>query len=131
MTDPIERADAIKAIDETPFIRRPILPHYIKAKIKRIPSAENKGEWVETSEGTMCGNCHKFPYDDGEYHIANWHSDFCPNCGVKMTDKDMDVPNKTYEDGMAEAWRIAQIVFGSTVTLYEAIDVAKCMKGAD
>lgn len=42
------------------------------------------GEWIETSEGTMCGNCHKFPYDDGEYHIANWHSDFCPNCGCVM-----------------------------------------------
>ena len=42
------------------------------------------GEWVETSEGTMCGNCHKFPYDDGEYHIANWHSDYCPNCGAIM-----------------------------------------------
>ena len=38
--DLIRRSDAIKAIDETPFIRRPILPHYIKAKIKKIPSAE-------------------------------------------------------------------------------------------
>ena len=43
-----------------------------------------RGEWIETSDGTMCGNCHKFPYDDGEYHIANWYSDFCPNCGADM-----------------------------------------------
>ena len=42
------------------------------------------GEWIETSDGTMCSNCHKFPYDDGEYHIVNWHSDFCPNCGSDM-----------------------------------------------
>ena len=42
------------------------------------------GEWIETSEGTMCCNCHKFPYDDGEYHIANWYSGFCPNCGADM-----------------------------------------------
>ena len=43
-----------------------------------------RGEWIETSEGTMCSNCHKFPYDDGEYHIANWYSDFCPHCGARM-----------------------------------------------
>lgn len=42
------------------------------------------GEWIETSEGTMCSSCHKFPYDDGEYHIANWYSDFCPHCGALM-----------------------------------------------
>ncbi len=55
--------------------------------IARFPTAQADrphGEWVETSEGTMCGNCHKFPYDDGEYHIANWHSDFCPHCGADM-----------------------------------------------
>ena len=49
--------------------------HFIKPKM---------GKWIETSEGTVCSNCHEFPYDDGEYHIANWHSDFCPNCGAKM-----------------------------------------------
>ena len=48
------------------------------------------GEWIETSEGTMCRNCHKYPYDDGEYHIANWHSDFCPNCGCWMKGADDD-----------------------------------------
>ena len=47
-----------------------------------------QGEWIETSDGTMCGNCHKFPYDDGEYHIANWYSDFCPNCGARMKGAD-------------------------------------------
>ena len=93
--DLIKREDAIKVIEETAFIRRPILPHYIKAKIKKIPSAEPTISKME------------------------------------QVDKDIDVPDKTYEDGMAEAWRIAQIVFGSTVTLYEAIDVAKCMKGTD
>lgn len=56
--------------------------------IKSIPSADviklKRSEWVETSEGTMCSNCHKFPYDDGEYHIANWYSNFCPHCGAEM-----------------------------------------------
>ena len=59
--------------------------------IARFPTTSSNrphGEWIETSEGTMCGNCHKFPYDDGEYHIANWHSDFCPNCGADMRGDD-------------------------------------------
>ena len=33
-----------------------------------------------------------------------------------------------HKQGMEDAWKIAQTVFGSTVTLYEAMDVAKCMK---
>lgn len=42
------------------------------------------GEWIETTSGTICSNCDKYPYDDGEYHVTNWHSDFCPNCGADM-----------------------------------------------
>lgn len=42
------------------------------------------GEWIETTSGTICSNCGEYPYDDGEYHIANWHSDFCPSCGADM-----------------------------------------------
>ena len=57
---------------------------FINAVRRALPADRPQGEWIETSEGTMCGNCHKFPYDDGEYHIANWHSDYCPNCGAKM-----------------------------------------------
>jgi len=57
----------------------------LRACVDDAPSIEPKqGEWIETSEGTVCGNCHKFPFDDGEYHIVNWHSDFCPNCGARM-----------------------------------------------
>ena len=59
MTDLIKREDAIKVIEETPFIRRPILQHYIKAKIKQIPSAENKGEWIPCSE--------RLPEESGMY----------------------------------------------------------------
>ncbi len=36
-----------------------------------------------------------------------------------------DEPQTDYERGKKDAWKIAQIVFDSTVTLYEAEDVAK------
>lgn len=45
------------------------------------PQEPKTGHWIETSEGTVCSECGKYPYDDGEYHIANWSSAFCPNCG--------------------------------------------------
>ena len=62
MTDLIEREDAIKVIEETAFIRRPILPHYLIAKIKNIPSAENKGEWIPCSE--------RLPEEEGKYLVT-------------------------------------------------------------
>lgn len=80
MKDPIEREEAIRVIDETVFLRRPILPHYIKAKIKRIPSAEKQGEWL-------------FKEITDDYHITGQCSvckerrridNFCPNCGADM-----------------------------------------------
>ena len=55
------------------------------AEVVNAPTIEPKrGEWIETSEGTVCSVCGKYPYDDGEYHIANWKSDFCPNCDADM-----------------------------------------------
>lgn len=57
--------------------------------LEAVPTADRpQGEWIETVDGTMCGNCEAYPYDDGEYHIANWHSDFCPNCGARMKGAD-------------------------------------------
>lgn len=50
--------------------------------VKAQYEARLKGEWIETNEGTVCSNCGQYPYDDGEYHVANWKSDFCPNCGA-------------------------------------------------
>lgn len=77
--------DADALLDKLPtyYFGSPI--HLLINDAPTIQADRPHGEWIETSEGTMCGNCHKFPYDDGEYHIANWHSDFCPICGAKMT----------------------------------------------
>lgn len=62
----------------------------IRNTVEELKAEQRKGEWIETSEGTMCSNCHKYPYDDGEYHIANWHSDYCPNCGADMRGEEDD-----------------------------------------
>ena len=78
MSDLIKREDAIKAVDETPFIRRPILPHYLKAKIKDIPSAENKGEWIDLPRKMLkCSEC-------GQIYQVLEPKNFCPNCGTDM-----------------------------------------------
>ena len=63
-------------------------PKKIRKLISELPSAdvrENvRGEWIDTSEGTYCSRCNKFPYDDGEYRLVGWRSNFCPNCGADM-----------------------------------------------
>lgn len=72
-------ADKPDAIDLSNVYSTAYKLGYEKGRTER-PS----GEWLETAEGTVCSNCGAYPYDDGEYHIANWHSDFCPQCGAKM-----------------------------------------------
>ena len=42
------------------------------------------GYWIDTNEGTYCSECRNYPYDDGEFHILHWRSDYCPVCGAKM-----------------------------------------------
>ena len=92
--DLVKRSDAMQvalwfSTSELKYSRQ-----FVKRRVMEIPTAEPKcGEWIETSEGTMCSNCHKFPYDDGEYHIANWYSDFCPQCGAMMKGADDGADN--------------------------------------
>ena len=93
MSDLIKREDAIKAVWKPQVKPNELifdaLKTAIESEINNIPSADRpQGEWIETADGTMCSNCHKFPYDDGEYHIANWGSDFCPHCGARMKGAD-------------------------------------------
>jgi len=43
------------------------------------------GKWIMDRTGAeYCSECGKYPFDDGEYHIVGWHSDYCPHCGAKM-----------------------------------------------
>ena len=68
MEDLIKREDATKAIDETPFLRRPILKHYIKAKIERIPSAE---PWDIYNPDEWCTDCKE--YDTENHRCPRWN----------------------------------------------------------
>lgn len=89
MKDPIEREDALRVIDETVFLRRPILPHYIKAKIERIPSAEPKqGEWMY--EMTKRQEPDRWVIERVVLYCSECNVEavkmtkFCPNCGCRM-----------------------------------------------
>jgi hypothetical protein len=42
------------------------------------------GRWIETEEGTICSECNEHPFEDGEYAIANYKANYCPNCGARM-----------------------------------------------
>lgn len=89
MEDLIKRSDAIGALNG--WLKQNRFPEFGDGILHLVPSADRpQCEWIETPDGTMCGNCHKFPYDDGEYHIANWSSDFCPHCGVRMKGADYE-----------------------------------------
>lgn len=87
MNDLIKREDAIKAIEETPFIRRPILPHYLKAKINQVSSAENKGEWIFVGNSIEpmweCSEC-----GENEFGSKSKLTNFCPHCGARMKGAD-------------------------------------------
>lgn len=52
------------------------------------------------------------------------------NAPSVIAETDIDDYMKGYDHGTADAWKIARIIFDSDVTLYEAMDVVKCMKGA-
>ena len=65
-----------------------VMPNKSKFIAERLVAngvtAQEKGEWIETEEGTICSECHEHPFEDGYYAIANYNGDFCPNCGAKM-----------------------------------------------
>ena len=55
-----------------------------------IPAADVqpvvRGRW-KWSEGGQCSEC--------GFHNSNFGYNYCPNCGAKMDDKDINVPCKT------------------------------------
>lgn len=94
MKDPIEREDAIRTIDETPFLRRPILKHYIKAKIERIPSAEKQGEWICKMTKSQDQARDRWVIESVVLYCSECNGEavkmtkFCPNCGARMKGAD-------------------------------------------
>ena len=60
--------------------------------IEDFPTADVRenvhGEWlIDEYNAEYCSSCGRHPYNDGEYYVAGWYSDFCPNCGVDMRTK--------------------------------------------
>ena len=61
--------------------------------ISRTPTADvqevKHGRWLMDSSGAeYCSECLRYPFDDGEYHISGWVSEYCPHCGAKMDGKE-------------------------------------------
>lgn len=98
MSDLIKREDAIKA--EADRVYKVLHSEGCKETyeecladaektFKDIPSAENKGEWVDSDGDTYCSNCgEEVPIDGWEYKyrdkIRLERTNFCPNCGADM-----------------------------------------------
>lgn len=55
-------------------------------RLQALPSAERKGEWINTRQSDMSDNivCSKCGYDS----IAEYL--FCPNCGARMCERKED-----------------------------------------
>lgn len=79
MNDTISRQAAIDALD---------CINGVEEILKSLPSTgpERKtGKWMEDKYGAeYCSECGKHPYNDGEYYVSGWWTEFCPHCGVRM-----------------------------------------------
>lgn len=83
MTDKEKLTELLESVD---YHQRLYPDTYVDHLIANGVAVREKGEWVETEEGTICSECHEHPFEDGYYAIANYNGDFCPNCGAKMDD---------------------------------------------
>ena len=99
--DTIYREDAIKVTWQEPSYTDAINAlTEVRERIKSIPSVEKQGEWIlecdAEGEGDNLYRCSECGQRCGcqEYDIPN----FCPNCGARMFDKDIDVPYKIASD---------------------------------
>ena len=91
MNDTISRHDAIENLIKEANAEGAY--GYLDAKsikdcLTSMPSAEPErktGKWMEDKYGAeYCSECGKHPYNDGEYYVSGWWTEFCPHCGVRM-----------------------------------------------
>ena len=141
MDDLIRRSDAVRAVSE-PYnenlwdnVYQPI--SNIVNILKSLPAVEPckdavSRQWLldyfGLSEKTRKHGGDYSGYDTRMLYEIQDAIEDAPSVTVET---DIDDYMKGYGHGMADAWKIAQTVFGSTVTMYEAMDVAKCMKGVE
>ena len=86
-------ADALKEwIDEYVSVFKKSDNKDIKGYIEHQPTIEPKrGEWIDTSNKIhyKCSVCdYRAPMIWEDYEVAEWLSDFCPNCGADMRERE-------------------------------------------
>lgn len=90
MDDLIRRQAAIDAMtecywsimgDKSPTLdEKTALYVDLKQAVKRLPTAEKMGKWIDYCGGVKCDQC-GFECDD-TYYLGE--ANFCPNCGARM-----------------------------------------------
>lgn len=91
MSDPIDRVVAIEVLVAEANAEGAY--GYVDVKtivdcLTNMPSAESErkiGKWMVDKYGAeYCSECGKHPYNDGEYYVSGWWTEFCPHCGTRM-----------------------------------------------
>lgn len=110
MSDLIKRSDAIQIVKDCSFSfddnYHEVNGFAAVKGLQNLPSAENKGEWIKhDEERDYCSVCkHIFKtrtltkQDKWTTYVDDLGYNYCPNCGARMTDKDIDVPYKIASD---------------------------------
>ena len=90
LTDVIEQIEENEGVE---IVDRPMgwesVRDYAEEVVSDIPSAENKGEWMKTSDDWIDGPCgaRYFPIHCSVCNYSTYDdsaTNYCPNCGAKM-----------------------------------------------
>ena len=86
----IKQLHELRSAEDIPFYYKPVIAEVINVLLMDTQEVRH-GHWIKDDTGAeYCSNCHEYPYDDGEYHITNWHSNYCPHCGARMDEVEDD-----------------------------------------
>lgn len=98
MSDLISRRAAIKAIEDLQDCYNGFSDTYDKAciigVIEEVPPIEpvRHGRWLPSNKGDCTYTCSECGFVRDAYILED--KAYCPRCGAKMFDKDIDVPDK-------------------------------------
>lgn len=89
MIDPIDRNEAIRRFDHM----RELTADQVVDMLKRVPSCRPRGHWIDMADFEQCSECRgtHLKEVDTYYGKAIWiKTDFCPNCGADMRERNED-----------------------------------------